>query len=120
MKRTIRLGLSLVRLCISVAVLMAETIAYVILWSLEILLKLSHARKAMRSFGSGKLHCPIGHVVQTEGQIYECGACGFVYGTGNSSIWQCENPECPAPVTSHISCSECGRSVRNPYRWGKP
>jgi hypothetical protein len=63
----------------------------------------------------GRVLCPDGHPVDTEGGLYECTRCKFVY-TG--SIWHCANPECPAPVTPFIHCPICRQSIRNPYRYG--
>jgi len=73
--------------------------------------------KASHSLEDGILHCPRGHEVQLEGQVYECSACGYVY---EGSFLRCPNPECQAPVTSFVNCPTCGLSVRNPYRYGAP
>lgn len=73
--------------------------------------------KSRRSMDDGVLHCPRGHEVPLEGQVYECSACGYVY---EGSFLRCPNPECQAQITSYINCPTCGLSVRNPYRFGKP
>lgn len=75
---------------------------------------LARSRHALRG---GVLHCPAGHEVPTEGDVYECHGCGFVYGGRRASIWECGNPECRA-ITPDVRCSTCGLSCRNPYRWG--
>ncbi len=77
--------------------------------------------KARRSLPAGTLVCPNGHSIPTEGGTYSCTKCGFVYGGSSASIWICGNPECHA-VTPYVNCIEidCGLSVRNPYRWGRP
>lgn len=60
------------------------------------------------------LRCPRGHLVQTEGATYTCGACAFTYEGG--SLWLCENPECGA-TTPYVNCPTCGLSVPSPYRF---
>lgn len=70
--------------------------------------------KARCQTKQGKLRCPRGHAVPTEGEVYLCQVCGFVY-TG--SVWRCANPECRA-ITPFCNCPECGLSIRNPYRYG--
>ena len=74
--------------------------------------------KARRRLSGGTLTCPRGHAIVTEGAdvAFCCTKCGFVYAGG--SAWICGNPECQA-ITPYINC-ECGLSVRNPYRWGRP
>ncbi len=74
--------------------------------------------KAGRSMQGGVLHCPRGHAVPLgAGQVYECGACGFVY---EGSFLICPNPECQAPITPYVNCPVCGLSIRSPFRWGSP
>ncbi len=72
--------------------------------------------KARHRLSAGTLVCPRGHANPTEGGVYSCSSCGFVYA---GSIWLCGNPECQAK-TPFVHCVECGLSVRNPYRWGRP
>ena len=62
------------------------------------------------------VRCPRGHIIETEGDVYQCDGCGWVY---MGSILVCENVECNA-LTLFLNCHECGLSVRNPYRWGRP
>lgn len=73
--------------------------------------------RSRRSLKSGVLHCPRGHAIETEGGVYQCAKCGFTY---RGSILLCANPECMSPVTQYVDCPDCGISVRNPYRWGRP
>ena len=73
--------------------------------------------KARRSLRGGVLHCERGHAIETEGGVYQCGRCSFTY---RGSLLVCGNPECPSPVTQYVDCPDCGLSVRNPYRWGRP
>lgn len=104
------------KLFVSLLLLVCEGIIWLgyILWGLLIrIVDLIHARS---SFQDGELHCPQGHLIPTFGETYECSECSAVF-TG--SIWQCPNPECQA-VTPYINCPDCGLSVRNPYRWGRP
>jgi hypothetical protein len=74
--------------------------------------------RARHSLPGGKLTCPRGHAVVTEGAdvVFSCNQCGFVYEGG--SAWICSNPECQA-VTPYLNCA-CGLSIRNPYRYGRP
>ena len=78
----------------------------------RILLDYAHGRSTR--VGTA-VRCPNGHVLQTDGDVYKCEGCSYVY-TG--SIWLCENVECKA-VTPFIQCRHCELSVRNPYRWGR-
>lgn len=73
--------------------------------------------KSRRSLKAGVLHCPRGHAIETEGGVYQCSRCSFTY---SGSLLLCRNPECTAPVTPYVDCPDCGISVRNPYRWGRP
>jgi hypothetical protein len=66
-----------------------------------------------KSLSAGRLHCPAGHVIETEEQIYRCEKCGFNY---KGSRFICGNPECKA-TTPFLTC-DCGLSIRSPYRWG--
>ncbi len=77
-------------------------------------LLLDYARGRKTRVGTA-VRCPNGHVIPTEGDIYQCEGCGFVYASG--SIWVCENVECQG-VTPFLNCHECQLSVRNPYRYG--
>lgn len=81
-----------------------------------IFIKIFDANQARNSIQNGILHCPEGHPIPTEGEVYECVTCNFTY---IGSIWICANPECKA-VTIYVNCPVCGISVRNPYRWGRP
>lgn len=83
------------------------------------LLALIDFGRSRRALGGGTFRCPVGHEVPTEGDAYECSACGYVYGGKTASIWECGNVECKA-ITPYISCTTCGLSCRNPYRWGRP
>jgi hypothetical protein len=65
---------------------------------------------------TGRVFCPRGHEIPTDGGVYRCTACDFTY---EGSIWQCANPECRAS-TPYVDCPTCGLSVRSPYRWGRP
>ena len=60
------------------------------------------------------LTCPRGHPVPTEGGVYSCSGCGFVYEGG--SQWLCPNPECGAS-TPYVNCPTCGLSVSSPFRF---
>ena len=77
--------------------------------------KIVDANLARQTIQNGVLHCPEGHPVPTEGEVYECSACGYTY---IGSIWICGNAECRA-VTTYTNCPMCGISIRNPYRWGR-
>lgn len=59
------------------------------------------------------LRCGRGHLLETEGATYSCGACGYTYEGG--SQWVCPNPECGA-TTPYVNCW-CGLSVSSPYRF---
>lgn len=69
--------------------------------------------KSRKSLSAGRLLCPAGHAIETEGHIYRCSLCSFSY---RGSRFVCGNPECKA-TTPFITC-ECGLSIRSPYRWG--
>lgn len=73
--------------------------------------------RSRRSLAGGMLRCPRGHEIETEGGVYQCTRCSFTY---RGSMLLCCNPECPSPVTAYLDCPDCGLSVRNPYRWGRP
>jgi len=68
--------------------------------------------QARRRLANG-LHCPRGHLVETESATYSCSACGYTYEGG--SQWLCPNPECGA-TTPYVNCW-CGLSVSSPYRF---
>lgn len=72
--------------------------------------------RARRSLRGGTLHCPRGHAIETEGGVYRCARCNFCY---RGSIWVCGSVECGA-TTPYVDCPDCGLSVRNPYRLGRP
>ena len=78
--------------------------------------KIFDANRALQTVQGGALHCPEGHLIETEDEAYECTVCNYTY---IGSIWICANPECRA-VTPYVNCPICGISVRNPYRWGRP
>src|SRR5437762_3224429 len=59
-----------------------------------------------KSLEGTAVRCPRGHLIQTEGDMYECQGCGWVY---IGSILVCENVECRA-VTPFLNCGECGLS----------
>lgn len=82
----------------------------------DVSIKVDDYLKARQLLGPGGIVCPNGHCFPVEGEVYECLACGWVY-TG--SIFNCTNPECGA-TTQYVNCPECGLSVRNPYRLGRP
>lgn len=78
-------------------------------------LLLDYARGRRTRSGTA-IRCPRNHVIETEGDVYECQGCGFIYA---GSILVCENVECKA-VTPFLNCGECQLSVRNPHRFGRP
>lgn len=103
-------------LLVRIAIYIIEGIIWLLYLGWSCIVKTSDAGKAAGSVYDGQLRCPRGHPVPLSGGMYECAECGFVY---EGSILQCGNPECSAG-TSYVNCPECGLSVRNPYRWGRP
>ncbi len=113
---TVRWTVAVVRFVAGATVLAVESL----LWGAFALITLRgyvlDVRRARRSLGGGRFHCPVGHVVPTEELLIECAVCNFRY---EGSIWKCANPECGA-TTPFVSCPTCSRSCRNPYRFGRP
>jgi len=116
MFKTAKIAFTLLKWGFKIILFLMETLIWVFYILFQAILKGSDAFKGMKSYKQGKLICPQGHEVLLSGGIYECGSCGFIY---QGSILQCANPECRA-TTPYINCPECGLSVRNPYRWGRP
>ena len=105
------------KLFVEVALVLAEAGFWCVrgvIHLVQVMVDFVAARLASRG---GTLHCPNGHDVPLDGEVYECQACRFCY--RGSSILRCGNPECAA-VTPYVNCPTCGLSVRNPYRWGRP
>lgn len=98
-------------------VLAVELLFWMLAASRELALHGLDARTSLRRLSGRAVRCPKGHLTPTEGDIYRCAGCGFVYEGG--SIWQCMNPECGAR-TPYITCTTCGLSIRSPYRLGRP
>lgn len=73
------------------------------------------ALKARQTLRAGVLYCPRGHAIIETGP-FQCLACGFV---ADDAAFVCPNPECGAS-TVYLNCPTCGRSVRSPFRWGRP
>lgn len=104
------------RLIVGLLVGVAEGIWWLCYAARQFMLIGGDAVKSRRSLTGGVLHCPEGHPVTTEGDLYECQLCGFIY---EGSVWICANPECGA-ITTYVKCPTCRRGIRNPYRWGRP
>ena len=105
-----------VTLIVTVVLLALEGIFWLVVTAASIAVKAGDAIGAAASVKEGTLCCPRGHAIPLCNGTYECAACKFTY---EGSILKCGNPECGA-TTPYINCPECGLSVRNPYRWGRP
>lgn len=101
---------------VSGVVLVLEAGFWIVSIAWSVFVKTADAAGAAGSVKAGVLRCPRGHAIPLSDGTYECSACKFVY---EGSILKCGNPECGA-TTTYINCPECGLSVRNPYRWGRP
>ena len=74
-----------------------------------------HALKAASVASTGVVHCPDGHEIEVgkSRTVHACDSCGFRY---RGSPLLCPNPECEAPVASHVNCPTCALSVPSPFR----
>lgn len=93
-----------------------EAVFWIMSLTWGLFVKVADATGAAAAVKDGVLRCPRGHAIPLSAGTYECAACKFTY---EGSILKCGNPECGAS-TPYINCPECGLSVRNPYRWGRP
>lgn len=101
------------KIVISSLVLLFEGVCWFVVGISNTIHLISEVVGAQRRLSGGNLQCPRGHVVPTEGMVWECESCGFRW---QGSVWRCENPECHA-ITPFVRCFTCRVSVRNPYRY---
>lgn len=97
--------------------LVAEGIAWACWLLLRLLVICFDVILAAWRLRHGRLRCPAGHDIATEG-TFRCSYCDYMY-AGPLAAFRCENTECDAPAAAFVDCQVCGLSSRVPFRWGR-
>jgi hypothetical protein len=111
----LRLAWFLTRLSYRGLVLVAEGIFWGVHGVRSLVHLGAHSIKTAKVAATGIVHCPDGHAIPIGkgNTVHACDSCGFRY---RGSPLLCPNPECEAPIASHVNCPTCALSVHSPFR----